>query len=89
MPTTTHPVPTAKFKITIDFAMFSMSFNSTRIDSNVEKKPHAKQYRYNIEALACEEAIQCSHTQTISPTPSVTGKVNLKFTFTLSGATHL
>jgi len=38
-----HAVPRARFQIAIDFAMFSMPFNSTRTVGIVEKKPPAKQ----------------------------------------------
>jgi len=36
-----HDVPMARLKIAIDFAMFSMPFNSTRAVGIVEKKPPA------------------------------------------------
>jgi len=38
-----HAVPRARFHIAIDFAIFSMPFNSTRTVGIVEKKPPAKQ----------------------------------------------
>ena len=38
-----HPVPIARLQIAIDFAMFSMPFNSTRTVGSVEKKPPVKQ----------------------------------------------